>query len=234
MEAWLKAKTLGFPRWGWALALGGAIILGLYLRKRAAESEAEGTAEGEEAAEEGTLGYYEGTNAAGGLASAGLIGPAAGQVIPVETPMLPEGIVDIMGQLTTLASELGGYITEHQNVLVENPTGGGAPTTPSGEVHETPIPPVPAASCPNATVQKLTKNSNEIDRLQNEINGLQAEINQLTNYIQAHPNAKQVSQWKQQRAQDQTNIQGKRAKVTALSAENTALRKIPGCNKVKV
>lgn len=231
MENFLKAKTLGLPRWAWGFALTGAVLLGLYLRRRAAASEAEGTEEGQTAQEgEGYIGYSEG----GGTGVAGLVGPAAGQVVPVETPMLPEGFVDVFGQLAGTISELGAYITEHQNVVTETGTGGGPPTTPSGETHEVPIPAVPGPSCPNATVQKLTKNKNEIGRLQNEVNNLQEEINRLTNSIQAHPNAKNAGEWKKQRAADQTNIQGKRAKIAALSAENVALRKIPGCAKVSV
>ena len=231
VENFLKAKTLGLPRWAWGFALTGAVILGLYLRRRAAESESESTGETEGAAEgEGVYSAAEG----GGLGVAGLVGPAAGQVVPVETPMLPEGFVDVFGQLADTISQLGSFITEHQNVVTEVGEGGGAPVTPSGEAHEVPVPAVPGPHCPNATVQKMGKNKNEISRLQGEINNLQQEVNTLTNNIQSHPNAKNVGDWKKQRANDQANIAGKRAKISALSAENVALRKIPGCSKVSV
>lgn len=224
MENWLKAKTLGLPRWAWVTVFSGAVILGLYLRKRAAESEGEAEVTGEETA---LTEQYPGTE---GFGAAGLVGPAAGQVVPVEAPYLPEGFVDVFGSLAETITQLGAYITEHQNVVTENVTGGGAPDMPSGEFHEPTT--VTGTSCPTNIADKIRKNRNEIVRLQGEIDTLQREIQQLTNYIQAHPNAKQVSQWKAQRSQDQTNITGKRAKVTALSSENASLRKIPGCDKV--
>ena len=229
MEDWLKTKTAGLPRWAWATLFGGAIALGLYLRSRS-QSDEEVKSETVNASEQ-SLASYEGTGTAGGLASAGLVGPAQGQVLPVEAPYIPEGFVDIFSELTSVIGELGGYITEHQNVVTENPpTGGGAPL--EGGNHS--LPGLPTATCPTSVVNSIRQNKAEIDRLQGEIKNLQQEVNTLTNWIQAHPNAKDVNKWKTQRAADQTNIQGKRAKIAALSAANTALRAKPGCSKVSV
>lgn len=231
MNEWLKIRTAGLPRWAWVTLFGGAVVVGLWLRSRTVEQEAEAETAGAGTPAEGSLGYYEGTSSAGGLAAAGLVGPASESLVPVQTPYIPEGFVDMFSELTGLAAELGGYITEHQNVVTENPTvtGGGAPE--SGGDHTVPT---VAPTCPTSVISSIRKNQAEITRLQGEINALQNEIATLTNWIQAHPNAKDVSKWKATRAQDQTNIAGKRAKVSALSAANQALRAKPGCAKVAV
>lgn len=94
---WLQAKTAGLPRWAWITALGGAVVLGLYLRSRNAEGENE-LEEEEEIEPSSELEGYDGTEQGTGLAAAGLIGPAAGQVVPVEAPFLPEGFTELLGQ----------------------------------------------------------------------------------------------------------------------------------------
>lgn len=88
-------KSAGLPRWAWVSLFSGAVLVGLYLRHRSQETEE--PEEGEEEPEYGedSLASYEGTDAAGGLAAAGLIGPAQGQVLPVEAPYIPQGFVDI-------------------------------------------------------------------------------------------------------------------------------------------
>ncbi len=117
----------------------GAIVLGLYLRSRS-NSEEEPETEEEQEIADGELGAFEGTDTAGGLAAAGLVGPAQGQITPVEAPYLPEGITDVLqGQQQTIA-ELGAKeptvvegpervesetVIEKENTPVV--TGGGAP-----------------------------------------------------------------------------------------------------------
>jgi len=92
---WLQVKTAGLPRWAWITALGGAVVLGLYLRNRNAgtEDELEETEEIEPSSE---LESFDGTAQGPGLAAAGLVGPAAGQVVPVEAPFIPEGFTDLL------------------------------------------------------------------------------------------------------------------------------------------
>ena len=226
MPPFLKAKTAGLPRWAW-LGIGvGAIGIGLYLRSRSTEEEETPVSE----PEGGLAGEYGETDTAGGLAAAGLIGPAQGAVVPVQTPFLPEGLTDIFSTLDDIITNQGAVIESitntHTEVSGEAITGGGAPE--QGGAHT----PAPTAACSQNTIAKLHKNKQEIDRLQGEVNTLQAKIQTLTNNIQAHPKANNVNQWKSERTAAQANIQGKRAKIAALSGENGALRKLPGCDKV--
>lgn len=123
MESFLKAKTAGLPRWAWLAIVGGAVGLGLYLRSRSTE-EPEGEEE-EPSASEDSLAAYEGTESAGGLAAAGLIGPAQGQITPVEAPYIPQGFVDIFEKqgevIESLANREPG---ENERVeVIKEPTG---------------------------------------------------------------------------------------------------------------
>lgn len=229
MPPFLKAKTAGLPRWVWVLALTGAVGVGLYLRAGSSRREGE-TETGE------SLEGYEGYEQATGLAAAGLIGPAQGTVTPVEAPYIPDGFVDIFGQLADLATLLGATIAEGttaENIVkTETPvTGGGPPSEPIANIPPVPEPP---KSCPTGTVQQMTKNKNEMNRMQGEINSLQGTIAQLTSWIQAHPKAKDKGKWQAERAQAQANIEGKRAKVVALNAANAGLRAVPGCAGVAI
>lgn len=143
---WLKIKTAGLPRWAWVSLLSGGVILGLYLRSRNA-SETEPEEEEEINPEETGLESYDGTETAGSLGSVGLAGPAAGQVVPVEAPFLPEGFTDLLAQqgaanveaqqaIAQLASDaLNREPNERIETVVEREpyeskqgmTGGGAP-----------------------------------------------------------------------------------------------------------
>lgn len=225
MPPFMKVKTAGLPRWAWALMLTGAIGAGLYFRSRSNVREVE-TEQGE------SLEALEGTPAATGLATAGLVGPAQGQVVPVEAPYIPEGLTDAIASLTDLTASMGAYlgkaIESNNETKVETITGGGAPTEPVN--HTPPVPATP--SCPAKTAQAIQGNKNEIARLQGEIDTLQGQVAALTSKIQAHPKAKDADAWKQERTSRQTNIDGKRAKVTALSGVNQALRAVPGCAKI--
>jgi hypothetical protein len=91
----MKIKSAGLPRWAWVSLFSGAVLVGLYLRHRSQETEEPEEGEEEPSYSEDSLASYEGTDAAGGLAAAGLIGPAQGQVLPVEAPYIPQGFVDI-------------------------------------------------------------------------------------------------------------------------------------------
>lgn len=92
---WLQVKTAGLPRWAWITMFGGAVVLGLYLRNRNAANENE-LEENEETEPSSELEGYDGTEQGTGLAAAGLVGPAAGQVVPVEAPFLPEGFTELL------------------------------------------------------------------------------------------------------------------------------------------
>lgn len=140
MDNWLKTKTAGLPRWAWVSLFSGAIILGLYLRSRSAT-------EGEEEPEEETpqgLEQYAGTDSAGGLASAGLLGPAPGGLTPVQTPYLPEGLTDIFAQQSgTLATQQEQLTNLAEAALNREPSerSFGEPVEPT--VYEPPEPPEP-------------------------------------------------------------------------------------------
>jgi hypothetical protein len=97
---WLKVKTAGLPRWAWVTLFSSAVIVGLYLRNRDT-GETEPEEEEEMDPEETGLSMYDGTETAGSLGSVGLAGPAAGQVVPVEAPFLPEGFVDLLSAQNT-------------------------------------------------------------------------------------------------------------------------------------
>lgn len=143
---WLKLKTAGLPRWAWLALFGGAVGVGLYLRSRSEPPET-GQEEEEEEPEETGLESFNGTESAGGLAAAGLVGPAQASITPVEAPFLPEGFTDllteqgrsnveaqqIIGQLASDAlarepSERVEIIHEREpNESNQGVTGGGAP-----------------------------------------------------------------------------------------------------------
>jgi hypothetical protein len=119
MEQWLKVKTAGLPRWAWVLLLGGALGAGIYIRTRHQEEQFGPEEEPVEEPESG-LAQYEGTEQAGGLAAAGLVGPAQGQITPVESPVIPEGVVDIIGaQNETLSNAIGALAEREPGERVE-------------------------------------------------------------------------------------------------------------------
>src|SRR6478752_1153057 len=91
----LKVKTAGLPRWAWIAMFTGAVGIGLYLRHKHSMEEEPPAEEEEASVPEDTLEGLEGTESAGGLAAAGLVGPAQGQITPVEAPYIPQGFVDI-------------------------------------------------------------------------------------------------------------------------------------------
>lgn len=149
MNSWLQTKTAGLPRWAWVTLFGGAVVVGLYLRSHSGEEEPE--EEMEETPGDGELSAYEGTETAGGLAAAGLIGPAQGQVVPVEAPYLPEGLLDIFGSQDETIQVLAGAIAEQEpgertEVIREQEppessqglTGGGSPRRKPHKKHPKP------------------------------------------------------------------------------------------------
>lgn len=139
MPPFLKVKTAGLPRWAWIGLFGGAVGVGLYLRHRSVEGTENSETENpeiESEGEPGELGYYNGTDAGGGLAAAGVVGPPPGGLTPIQTPYLPEGIVDIFEEQGKTIQELAGDITEREpgervetirEVEPVQVTGGGAP-----------------------------------------------------------------------------------------------------------
>jgi hypothetical protein len=164
MNSWFKVKTAGLPRWAWGGIVGGALVLGLYLRSRS-NSESEPSAE---PPTESGLGAYNETEGGAGLAAAGLIGPASSTMVPVQTPFLPEGIVDILTGLGEIITNQGTVIENISNTHTEYApgiTGGGAPE-PGGD--HTP-PPAPAApKCSAAEYARITWLAGEIARLSGE------------------------------------------------------------------
>lgn len=123
VEQWLKVKTAGLPRWAWILILSGAVGAGLYLRTRQQEEEFGPEEEEIEAPPEDGLATYEGTEQAGGLAAAGLVGPAQGQITPVESPVIPEGFVDVFAsQQETLSNAIGALAEREPGERVETTT----------------------------------------------------------------------------------------------------------------
>lgn len=227
MPPWLSAKTAGLPRWAWALMLTGAVGVGLYLRSRpSAESEDE------------SVDPFTGADGGGTTGPLALAGPSQGQLTPVESPYIPEGIVNTVEQLSILASELGATLGQRQEREIEQApqekaptpvTGGGPPVSP---VPHTPPPPAPAPSCPSGMTHTIRKNRTEMTRLKAEIGAQQAQITNLTNLLQNHPNAAQRGNWIATRNQLRGSIVHKRNKVAGMHAVNVSYRKFPGCGSV--
>lgn len=170
---WLKIKTAGLPRWAWISIIGGAVVIGLYLRTTSQPETVE-EEEGEINPEESGLSQFAGTETAGGLGAAGIAGPAGNTLTPVETPVVPEGITDAltasigsnveaqqaMGDLAAAAlarepSERVEIINEREPAAPRESskglTGGGAPTR---KPHHKAIPkhtPKPKAAKPKHT-----------------------------------------------------------------------------------
>jgi hypothetical protein len=132
VNPWLQHKTAGLPRWAWIALFSGAVMVGIYFRTRAEEEEYGPEEEPIEEPLEG-LSEYEGTEQAGGLAAAGLVGPAAAQITPVESPVIPEGFVDVFqSQSETLGSAIGALSEREPGERVETirevePIGEGSP-----------------------------------------------------------------------------------------------------------
>lgn len=198
MNDWLKSKTAGLPRWAWIALLGGGLAVGLYLRSRSTE-EAEPEEEETYEVPEGSLSAYEGTDAGAGLAAAGLVGPAAGSVIPVEAPYIPEGLVDILSGsqqvIGALAEREPGERVEVVREIETEGLGGG--------IAEPPPSPVPTGGgAPRRKPARDQRRNRERQKAVKEINRLTNEIKKLRGYIKQHPRAKKRKGW-------ETNIKHK-------------------------
>lgn len=146
----MRARTFGMPRWAFIGLLMGGVALGLYLRRRRAEAAQEETGMDEDSAfysssDETLDAYYEED---AGLAGSGVVaGPAAGSVVPVTAPVIPEGFGDVVGSLSGLGETLGGALAD---VAIDRPpdrengsgtaarpgnqpTGGGPPQRPGAQ-----------------------------------------------------------------------------------------------------
>jgi hypothetical protein len=133
-SSWLKGEQFGMPRWVWLALLAGGIALGLYLRAReAAEEVDEEFVDAPISGEEDGLGVgYEDP----GMAGVGVLSPGSGSVVPVSTPMLPEGLMDVFG---AIGGTLADVAIEGRPPPVQMlpprrpptpPTGGGPPNRP--------------------------------------------------------------------------------------------------------
>lgn len=133
----LRAKTFGMPRWAWMGLLAGGIAVGLYLRQRQVAAEEEmmdADADALAFPDEDTLAGYSDEP---GLAGVGVAGPAGGSVIPVTSPVLPEGL----GELITSVTDNLGLVSE---ALADNlPAAQGQPAPPTVIVNPTPPPVAP-------------------------------------------------------------------------------------------
>lgn len=223
MEQFLKAKTAGLPRWAWLGIGSAAIILALYLRSQSSDGE---EYEEEYEPSEGELSYYDGTESAGGLAAAGLMGPAGGSVLPVESPYLPEGFIDIFASLTELAREQGAYITERQQTEGESevPLGGAPEWEPD---HTTPEPATKTqSSCTAKDRAEIKRLTTEAKTIRARLNSNQKELNRLNNKLKNSKNQQQrehirgnITKRQQQRQQMQGSLSHKQSKRDQLQAK---------------
>lgn len=136
-------KLAGLDRRLWVVLLIGAIVVGLYLRRRRAAADA--ATSGSNATDQTSADALAGQSDAG-LAGAGVISPPGG-VYPVTTPVtseLPTGIVDTLtGQQQTIADLAAGYnppngvndgAQQAPPINITLPTGGGPPNRPKTNV----------------------------------------------------------------------------------------------------
>lgn len=127
-QEWLTGRMFGMPRWVWLSLLLAAIALGLYLRSRdTGEIPEDDSLDIEPEDTLDSAAQYD-----GGLAGVGLLGPPAGSVIPVNAPVLPEGLTDLYGSLGDVIGALGGAIVDRdiETGTGEGITGGGPPSVP--------------------------------------------------------------------------------------------------------
>lgn len=121
--AWIKARTFGMPRYVFLGLVVVAIGAGLYLRSRARQADEYATEEEAVPSEEF------GAMPADAFADAGdpgvLAGGAAGQVIPVTAPTIPEGYDQTFAGLGTVITDLGSAIADQgrqaPTVIVQAP-----------------------------------------------------------------------------------------------------------------
>lgn len=132
----LKGKIFGMPRWLFFTLLIAGVAIGIYLRRRNIQN-ADTADQNQPSAEDygGDSGEPFGQLPDGepGLAGVGVASPPGG-VYPVTTPMIPEGLTDIIGDLSGVISDIA---TNPPNAVEVSPdipapptspnTGGGAP-----------------------------------------------------------------------------------------------------------
>lgn len=129
----LRARTFGMPRYVFLALLAGGIAFGLYWRQRRATEAIDQTAPDSTAVPVPGDSLAANTDEPG-LAGVGVAGVAPGQVVPVSTPTLPEGLTDVYGALTgglvDLASEFPSAaeppsVTVQPRIIVQKGKGGG-------------------------------------------------------------------------------------------------------------
>ena len=145
MKNLLKGKIFGMPRWAFFTLLAVGIGAGLYLRSRSTGGGGDEELTDEELAEEEVGGDYlgEGLDEPGLAGGVGVVSPPGG-VYPVSTPYIPEGLTEIIGQLSGGLVEAASYRSDAPADAVVQPqapaavpsTGGGPPKRPN--VHKAP------------------------------------------------------------------------------------------------
>jgi hypothetical protein len=149
MKPFLNGKQFGLKRWQWLVLLSAGIAFGLYLRSKQAGA----AVEAEEVGEELPAGF-EDTIAANaedpGLAGvAGTYGPPAGSVVPVQTPLVPEGYTETAQIGGDIAAGAVGVLGDVAVAALER--GGDGEAVPAVNVM------VPGQRSPGATTRKPVK-----------------------------------------------------------------------------
>lgn len=131
MNRVLKGKIFGLPRWAFFILLALGVAVGLYLRRRsiADAGDQEGSDASAPMAEDpsayaDTLG---GADGEAGLAGVGVASPPGG-VYPVTTPIIPEGLTDV---ITDLTGVIGDIATAPADAVVQEPAMAPPPSTPT-------------------------------------------------------------------------------------------------------
>lgn len=116
--SFLRGKMFGMPRWAWFALLAGGVAFGLYLRSQRQAEEAMMDDGSDELAlpVDDTLDSWMAEDP-GGLAGYGIAGPAGGSVVPVTTPILPEGLGEVIDSLALSNEALTDAVANFPNAV---------------------------------------------------------------------------------------------------------------------
>lgn len=175
MNDWLKVKTFGMPRWAFLTLLVVGITVGLYLRSRRRAMNS--TAPEDLPLEDST----DSLMASGdpGLAGVGVVSPPGG-VYPVTTPILPEGLTDLVGGLGGTIGELAGVIGQMGTLPAAiEPVAAPAPVTEPVTGGGPPARPQPAAPGPCAGRISYTEYKRRLGEIRDKHGASSPEVNRF-------------------------------------------------------
>lgn len=132
VSRFLTVRQFGMPRWVFVVLLAGGVGLGIYLRRRSPSDEELTELDGDaEVLATDPLSVDDYAMLDPGLAGAGYVpGPAAGSVVPVSSPFIPEGLDAVLGNIADIFDVIGRNPDAFNPDPDDDdppPTGGGPP-----------------------------------------------------------------------------------------------------------